>query len=259
MKIVIFLVSLHPEMRRFALIGKRLGHSYSQQWFEALFARLGLDDHAYLLREMPSLEGLREWVESEGICGFNVTVPYKQEIVPLLDALDATAEAVGAVNCVTVEGGRLVGHNTDAGAFRQSLENTGWPVRQAFVLGTGGAARAVAFALRQMAIPYRFVSRTPHGENQMGYEELSTLHSPIPTLLVNATPVGMFPDVEGTPLPDFNFQFSTFNLFDLTYNPSPTRLMRDAMARGARVKDGLEMLHLQAEMSWEFYRGVTCG
>lgn len=246
-------------MKRFALIGRRLGHSYSQQWFEGLFARLGLVDHVYTLCEMPSLEGLREWVENEGICGFNVTVPYKQEILPCLDALDETADAIGAVNCVTVEDGRLLGHNTDAGAFRQSLENTGWPVRQAFILGTGGAARAVAFALLQMEIPYQFVSRHPHGENQMDYEELATRHSPLPTLLVNATPVGMFPDVDGTPLPDFNFQFPTFNLYDLTYNPSPTRLMRDAMARGARVKDGLEMLHLQAEMSWDFYRKVTCG
>lgn len=246
-------------MKRFALIGRRLGHSYSQQWFEGLFARLGLADHVYTLCEMPSLEGLREWVESEGISGFNVTVPYKQEILPCLDALDETADAIGAVNCVTVEDGRLVGHNTDAGAFRRSLENTGWPVRQAFILGTGGAARAVAFALRQMEIPYQLVSRHPHGENQTGYEELSTRHSPLPTLLVNATPVGMFPDVDGTPLPDLNLHFSTFNLYDLTYNPSPTRLMRDAMARGARVKDGLEMLHLQAEMSWDFYRKVTCG
>ena len=246
-------------MKRFALIGRRLGHSYSQQWFEGLFARLGLADHVYTLCEMPSLEGLREWVENEGISGFNVTVPYKQEILPCLDALDETADAIGAVNCVTVEGSRLVGHNTDAGAFRRSLENTGWPVLQAFIFGTGGAARAVAFALRQMDIPYQLVSRHPHGENQTGYEELSTLHSPLPTLLVNATPVGMFPDVDGTPLPDFNFQFPTFNLYDLTYNPSPTRLMRDAMARGAQVKDGLEMLHLQAEMSWDFYRKVTCG
>lgn len=246
-------------MKRFALIGRRLGHSYSQQWFEGLFARLGLADHVYTLCEMPSLEGLREWVENEGISGFNVTVPYKQEILPCLDALDETADAIGAVNCVTVEDGRLVGHNTDAGAFRRSLENTGWPVRQAFILGTGGAARAVAFALRQMVIPYQFVSRHPHGENQLGYEELATRHSPLPTLLVNATPVGMFPDVDGTPLPDFNLHFSTFNLYDLTYNPSPTRLMRDAMARGAQVKDGLEMLHLQAEMSWDFYRKVTCG
>ena len=109
-------------MKRFALIGKKLGHSYSQRWFEELFAREGLQDYSYELVEMPSLDGLRHWVQREGICGFNVTVPYKQAIIPQLDELDAPAAAIGAVNCVTVEEGRLVGHNTDASAFQQTLE-----------------------------------------------------------------------------------------------------------------------------------------
>lgn len=248
--IPLFYVSLHAEMKRFALIGRRLGHSYSQQWFEGLFSQLGLHDHTYALHEMPSLAGLRQWVECNGICGFNVTVPYKQEIIPYLDALDATAMAIGAVNCVTVEGNRLFGHNTDAGAFKQSLEHTGWDIHRAFVLGTGGAARAVAYALRQMGIPCQYVSRTPRGDDQIGYEQLSSCHSPSATLLVNATPVGMYPDIDNSPVADPDFPY----VFDLTYNPSPTRLMRDASIHGAQVKDGLEMLHLQAEMSWAFFR-----
>ena len=243
-------------MKRYALIGKRLGHSYSQRWFEGLFARLGLMDHTYTLQEMASLDGLREWVRREGICGFNVTVPYKQEVLRYLDAVDETAAAIGAVNCVTVEGGRLVGHNTDAPAFRQSLENTGWQVKQAFILGTGGAARAVAYALKQMGIPFMFVSRNPVGENQIGYYQLSTFNLQLSTLLVNATPVGMYPNVDAMPLPE-NFQFSIFNfqfLFDLIYNPSPTRLMHEVATHGAQTKDGLEMLHLQAEMNWELFQ-----
>ncbi|MBR1549405.1 MAG: shikimate dehydrogenase [Bacteroidales bacterium] len=242
-------------MKRYALIGKRLGHSYSQRWFEGLFARLGLMDHTYTLQEMASLDGLREWVRREGICGFNVTVPYKQEVLRYLDAVDETAAAIGAVNCVTVEGGRLVGHNTDAPAFRQSLENTGWQVKQAFILGTGGAARAVAYALKQMGIPFMFVSRNPVGENQIGYYQLSTFNLQLSTLLVNATPVGMYPNVDAMPLPEF--QFSIFNfqfLFDLIYNPSPTRLMHEVATHGAQTKDGLEMLHLQAEMNWELFQ-----
>ena len=252
------------KMHRFALIGRRLGHSYSQRWFEAKFKDLGLTDCTYVLHEMETLAGLRQWVERDGIEGFNVTVPYKQEIIPLLDGLDEAAAAIGAVNCVTVRHGRLVGHNTDAPAFRQSLENTGWQVQQAFVLGTGGAARAVAYALDRMHIPYRFVSRHPDRHpDAISYSQLTQLAQPLShsasLLIVNATPVGMYPDVDATPLnlSAFNYQLSTVHVYDLTYNPSPTRLMRDAASRGATVNDGLEMLHRQAELSWTLFSSNT--
>lgn len=239
-------------MKRYALIGRRLGHSYSQRWFEELFARQGLEDHSYRLVELPSVAGVREWVEREGINGFNVTVPYKQDVVAQLDALDETAAAIGAVNCVTVEGGRLIGHNTDAPAFLQTIEESRFETGDAFILGTGGAARAVAYALEQRGVLCRFVSRHPEEHpNAIGYDDLSSFNTQR-SMLVNATPVGMYPDIEATPLPDFPFQFSF--VYDLVYNPSPTRLLRDAAARGAQVKDGLEMLHLQAELSWEWFQ-----
>jgi shikimate dehydrogenase len=256
-------------MRKFALIGKKLGHSYSQRWFEELFAREGLRDYSYELVEMSSLEGLREWVQHEGVCGFNVTVPYKQAIIPLLDELDETAAAIGAVNCVTVEEGRLVGHNTDASAFQQTLEETfqqssNQSIKQSFILGTGGAARAVAYALGQLGIPYTFVSRTPEKhDNAISYDQLSnqllTFNSKL--LTINATPVGMYPDVDATPLDlsprQPNSSFFTLHsslVYDLIYNPSSTRLLREAAALGAQTKNGLEMLHRQAELSWEFFR-----
>ena len=253
-------------MRKFALIGRKLGHSYSQRWFEELFAREGLKDHSYQLVEMPSLEGLREWVQKEGIGGFNVTVPYKQEVIAYLDELDGTAAAIGAVNCVTVEKSefgiqnsefKLVGHNTDAPAFLQTIQNSEFRIQNSFILGTGGAARAVAYALGQLGIPYTFVSRQPEKhENTIGYPQLFTSHLSPFTLIVNATPVGMYPDVDATPLDLNNFQSSIVNcqfVYDLIYNPSPTRLLREAAARGAQTKDGLEMLHRQAELSWEWF------
>lgn len=268
-------------MKRFALIGRKLGHSYSQRWFEELFARLELEDHSYRLVEMPSLEGFRHWVQEEHINGFNVTVPYKQEIIPYLDELDDSAAAIGAVNCVTVERGRLTGHNTDAPAFLQTLEETllqscnqtfkqscpqaikqsrNHAITQSFILGTGGAAHAVAFALEQLGIPYRFVSRHPEQHpNAIGYAQLSTLKEQSSTLIVNATPVGMYPDIDATPL-DLTHAFTHSLIhsffYDLIYNPSPTRLLREAAAAGARVKDGLEMLHLQAELSWKWFSSV---
>lgn len=239
-------------MKRFALIGKKLGHSYSQQYFEGLFKELGLPDHSYRLHEMASLESLRDWIREEGICGFNVTVPYKQAIVPLLDRLDPVAEAVGAVNCVTVEGDMLTGHNTDAPAFLKTLGEERW--NRALILGTGGAAQAVAYALRKLGVPYTFVSRKPEEGMAIGYGELRSFDFSHPTLIVNATPVGMFPDTERNPWPCPEVLNGHCMVYDLTYNPSPTLLMRQAAAQGAKTKDGLEMLHLQAALSWELYK-----
>lgn len=244
-------------MKHYALIGRRLSHSYSQRHFEELFLRLGLTDHSYTLHEMESLDSLRQWVTDEQINGFNVTVPFKQTIIPLLDELRPEAKAIGAVNCVVVNDGRLIGHNTDAPAFRQTIQNSAFKIQHSFILGTGGAARAVAYALGQLGIPYAFVSRTPENhENAIGYSQLSTLNFQLPTLIVNATPVGMYPNTDRTPfpLPTTHCPLPTLFLYDLTYNPSPTLLMRQAAALGAKTKDGLEMLRLQADLSWQIWQ-----
>lgn len=249
-------------MKNYALIGKKLGHSYSQRWFEEMFARLGLEDHSYRLVEMPTLEHLRDWVQTANINGFNVTVPYKQEAIAYLDELDDVAAAIGAVNCVTVKGGKLTGHNTDAPAFRDTLSSfishDSSPFTQAFILGTGGAAHAVAFALGQLGIPYTFVSRTPERhQDAISYDELSVFTFESPTLIVNATPVGMYPAVDATPL-DLSHKFTHSHIhtffYDLIYNPSPTLFLRQAAALGAKTKDGLEMLHRQAELSWGLFQ-----
>ena len=242
-------------MRHYALIGSTLTHSYSKQLFDAQhFA-----DADYRLCPMPSVEGLREWVQREGIDGFNVTNPYKQAVIPLLDELTSEARAIGAVNCVCVNGNRLVGHNTDSPAFRDTLSSLASrlsPFTAAFILGTGGAAQAVAYALGQLGIPHTFVSRRPElHPGSIGYTHLSSsLLAPF-TLLVNATPVGTDPDVDRSPLDlsPFASHLSPFALYDLVYNPSPTLLMRQAAMAGATVCDGLAMLHRQAELSWNLW------
>ncbi|MBQ8704331.1 MAG: shikimate dehydrogenase [Bacteroidales bacterium] len=242
-------------MKHYALIGRTLTHSHSKRLFDAQ----GFSDADYRLHPMPSLERLREWVAAEGIDGFNVTNPYKQAVIPLLDEMSPEARAIGAVNCVSVDGGRLTGYNTDAPAFRDTLSSFLSPLstlHAAYILGTGGAAHAVAYALTQMGIPYTFVSRTPRKHpDAIGYPQLSSLLSPLPTLLVNATPVGTYPDIDASPLPS-NFQLSTFNfqfLYDLVYNPSPTLLLRQAAAAGAATCDGTAMLRRQAELSWDIW------
>lgn len=242
-------------MNRFGLIGRHLGHSYSQRWFENLFSRLSLDNCSYQLFELPSVDHLREWVSSDNLLGFNVTVPYKQAVIPYLDSLDPVATAIGAVNCVTIEHDRLVGHNTDAPAFQQTLR--GKTFQQAFILGTGGAARAVEYSLEQLGIAHTFVSRHPeHHPGSISYDQLSSFHFPPSTLIVNATPIGMYPDVDHSPLDltIFRMPLTGFLFYDLIYNPSPTLFLRQAASLGAHIQDGLEMLHLQAELSWQFFR-----
>ena len=235
-------------MKKYGLIGRKLEHSLSQKLFDAQ----GFKDASYGLYEMETLDGLRQWVEQEHINGFNVTIPYKQEILPLLDAVDNMAAEIGAVNCVSVEEGRLIGHNTDAPAFMatyvEPLHGT------ALILGTGGAARAVAYALKQLGVDYVFVSRHPEraiAKPVIGYDEITPQYS----VIINATPVGMYPDIDSTPinLSSLTSHISLCLVYDLIYNPSPTLLMKQAEALGARVKNGLDMLRRQAELSWRIW------
>ena len=251
-------------MKRYALIGRRLGHSYSQQWFTALFTHLGLEGYRYDLCEMASIEGLHEWVRREGICGLNVTVPFKRDVIAELDALDDTASAIGAVNCITVEDGRLIGHNTDAQAFAETLLQILPTVKgmETLVLGTGGAARAVAHASQSLCAKPILVSRHPDANHNcpwpiISYSDIHTVGLHRPTIIVNATPVGMFPDIDTSPIErpaTFFSQESLTLLYDLVYNPTPTLLMKQAASWGVKTADGLSMLHRQAELSWELFK-----
>ena len=242
-------------MKHFALIGYPLEHSYSKQWFD----QQHFPDAAYSLCSMTSLNSLRHWVKAQQIDGFNVTAPYKQAILPSLDALAPEAEETGAVNCVVIRDDRLVGHNTDAPAFRQTLEtllNTRFlTLNTAYILGTGGAARAVAYALKHMGISYTFVSRTPDKHpGSIGYTQLSSLQLMPNTLIINATPVGMAPNVSATPWPYADLLGSRHLCYDLVYNPPRTRFLTDAEAQGAHICNGLAMLECQARLSWDIWR-----
>lgn len=249
-------------MPRYGLIGMPLGHSASKEHFDRLFARLGLEDCHYSLYELASLDDFGAWFRREGLSGCNVTSPYKQRVIAHLDRLDVSAAAVNAVNCICIEDGSLVGYNTDAPAFQQTLERLmevqGTVYTQAYILGSGGAAHAVGYALQKLSITHRYVSRTPaQHTGTIGYDSLrsalSVTDKSSRVLIVNATPVGMPSTISQSPLPsDFPFG-EHITLYDLIYNPSPTLLMRCAAAKDAKVKDGLEMLHLQADLSWQHW------
>ncbi len=244
-------------MHRYALIGKQLSHSFSQTYFSERFASEHLEGYSYDLLETEDLSGLRKIVEEQELDGFNVTIPYKVEILHLLDETDATAQKIGAVNTVKVSNRsghtRLIGYNTDAPAFAETLKPLLRPHhRSALILGTGGAAQAVAFGLEQLAIDYLFVSRSPHGDNQIDYSTAyakATEH----TIIINATPVGMFPNCSTSPWERPNLLTPQHLCYDLVYNPSPTRFMQEAALRGASVQDGLPMLHRQADLAFSLW------
>lgn len=245
--------------RQYGLIGRKLGHSFSRDYFTRKFA-VGRIDAEYLNFELPDIGGLPGLLASRPqLRGFNVTIPYKQSVMPLLDGgIDPVAEAVGAVNTVRrMPSGSLRGYNTDAPAFAESLRRMAGaaPLPQsALVLGTGGASRAVSAALRAMGVEVVFVSRTP-GSGCIAYAEADGEVVRDSRLIVNCTPLGMWPDILSAPDIDYTALTPQHLCFDLVYNPDPTVFMRLAAAHGARVRSGLEMLRLQAEGAWRIWQG----
>ncbi|MCB0528798.1 MAG: shikimate dehydrogenase [Lewinellaceae bacterium] len=244
-------------MRLYGLIGYPLGHSFSKKYFTEKFDREGIDDARFELFPLPDLSGLPALLRANpALRGLGVTIPHKESVVAMLDEVDDTARAIGAVNSIRVERGKLTGYNTDAEGFGQSLKNLDggkWTTasRRAVILGTGGASKAVAYALRQCAIPYQFVSRNPAGQGHISYEQFRRLAPELFDIIINTTPLGTHPEVEQCPDVPFERLSSEHLVYDLVYNPAETLLLQRARARGCAVKNGLEMLQLQAEASWK--------
>lgn len=240
----------------FSLIGYPLSHSFSPRYFEEKFRRLGLEDYRYTLQEMKDLEGLRGWVEgTPDLRGFNVTIPHKEAILPLLDEVSERALRIGAVNTVKVEKGKLRGFNTDYDGFRQSLLD--WlPGKDlpagALVLGSGGASRAIRAVLEGLGIPFLVISRFRQS-GDLTYTELTPALLFSHPLIINATPLGMHPEMDSCPPIPYNLLNHRHCLYDLVYNPPQTLFMKKGEGQGAKVKNGEDMLILQAERAWEIW------
>lgn len=245
-------------MRRYGLIGWPLGHSFSKGYFTEKFLREGIADAVYELFPIENIEKLREILaQYPDLCGLNVTIPYKEKVIPLLHQLDDIAAKVGAVNCIKVlPDQQLKGYNTDVIGFEQSLLGmTGWHpnLGAALILGTGGASKAVAYVLDRLGVPYQFVSRNPSSLQEIAYSDLKDAIDTC-RLIVNTTPLGTYPNVHQIPpFPVELFQTGMF-VFDLIYNPAETLLLREATQRGCTIKNGLEMLELQAEAAWKIWQ-----
>jgi len=238
-------------MRKFGLIGRSLKHSFSKIYFEEKFKREGLDC-SYELFELQDVSGIRGFISRNNLVGLNVTIPYKQDVMPFLDGIDEEAKEIGAVNTIRINK-ILEGFNTDSRAFGKSLEEF-FDVRgkEALILGTGGASRAVAFALKKLGVDYLFVSRKPE-VGEIGYADLNREVMASHLIIVNATPLGMFPDTHSYPEIPYELLTREHLLYDLTYNPEETEFLRRGKERGAKTINGLRMLHLQAEYSWQIW------
>lgn len=244
-------------MKHYGLIGTSLVHSFSACYFTFKFKQQGIDAQ-YDLYPLPSLDGLHELLPK--LDGLNVTVPYKQAVIPFLDELSPMAAAIGAVNVIefirAADTVRLRGHNTDAHGFTEALRPYLRPWHtQALVLGTGGASRAVCYALDQLGIVAHTVSRT-HAPRQLTYADLTPHVIQEHTLIVNATPVGTFPDISACPPLPYRALTDQHLLFDLVYNPQETLFLQRGKAQNAVTLNGLTMLHEQAEAAWHIWNNT---
>lgn len=243
-------------MRSYGLIGQSLSHSFSQRYFTKKFVQEQYLDCTYDLYELPNLENFKDFLkEHPNLLGLNVTIPYKKQILSLLDYVDKEAKEIGSVNTIRIlrtgEDFQTMGFNTDIEGFRQSIDFHTLP-NKALILGTGGAAVAVAHVLQQWSISFRFVSRNPQ-PGMFGYEQLSEQVLCDYPWIINCTPAGMYPNIAYKPplpyavLTEHNF------LYDLIYNPEETLFLKEGRLRKARTQNGLKMLVLQAEASWKIW------
>jgi len=247
-------------MRVFGLIGYPLSHSFSKKYFSDKFENENINDAEYFNFSVPNIEQFPEILKSrKNFIGFNVTSPYKESIIPYLDKLDVTASEINAVNVVKVikKVGvqRLIGYNTDIYGFEKSLQKKLNPeIKSALIFGTGGAARAVFFALKNLNIKSKFVSRKKKsGNDYLQYKDLNKDVISDNLLLVNATPLGLFPNTKAKPDIPYSNITEKHHLFDLIYNPPLTQFLSEGKNKHATIQNGLEMLHFQAEKAWEIF------
>ena len=245
-------------MRTFGLIGFPLAHSFSKQFFSKKFEQEGIDGCTYELFPMESVELLPSLLEEHStLRGINVTIPHKVNILPYLDELDEAAQEIGAVNCISVEKlngqTRLKGYNTDAYGFEASLKPYLKEYHtKALILGDGGAAKAVKYTLGRLGIAYISVVRRAV-PGALLYEDITPELISTHLLIINTTPLGTFPKVDEAPAIPYELLTSRHLVYDLVYNPEETAFLKRAKAQGAIVKNGLEMLHLQALRAWSIW------
>lgn len=234
----------------FGLIGRNIQYSFSGKYFADKFKIENIQEAFYEIFDLPEIYGIENLFQIQNLKGFNVTIPYKEEIIPYLDELDSVAGKIGAVNCVKIQNGKRTGFNTDAYGFEESIKpllNSNH--KNALILGDGGAAKAVKFVFEKLNIPYQTVTR----KGNFTYAELNSGHIQNHQIIVNCTPVGTYPNTENAPEIPYENLIQSHLLYDLIYNPEKTKFLQFGEQKGAKIKNGYEMLVLQAEKSWEIW------
>jgi shikimate dehydrogenase len=238
----------------YGLVGRNISHSFSPGYFQKKFADKGLVYHRYMNFDIVDIRELPDLIENTpGLKGLNVTIPYKEEVIPLLDAMSKTAAVIGAVNTITIGKKGLKGYNTDHYGFRKAIK----PLleahhKKALILGTGGASKAVAYALRRMKIEYDFVSRNAT-DVIYSYDCLNEEVFAEYQIIINTTPLGTFPNVDEAPPINYRLFTEGHIAFDLVYNPEETAFLRQAKLYGAVTENGYKMLVHQAEKAWKIW------
>jgi shikimate dehydrogenase len=251
--------------KTYGLIGFPLTHSFSKKYFTEKFQKENITDAVYNLYSLSSIHQLPDLLkDNQEILGLNVTIPYKESVIPFLNELDATAKAVGAVNCIKIEWKNdktpwLKGYNTDVFGFRQSIK----PFlekrhERAIILGTGGAAKAAAYVLKEIGLDCYFVTRFKNNQksqisNSFAYADLNEYIFNAFKLIVNTTPVGMFPNVKEAPSIPYDLLTPSHLLYDMVYNPAETEFLKRGKEKGAETINGISMLHQQAEEAWRIW------
>ena len=234
----------------FGLVGKSLTHSFSKDYFNSKFKELDIDAN-YTNFELENINQIKGVLSTPNLLGLNVTIPYKESIIPFLDEIDDVAKQVGAVNTIQLKDGKTKGFNTDVFGFKQMIK----PFfkshhHRAIILGTGGASKAVDYVLRDLGCDPIFISRHPVNENEFRYEDINEIMINACPIIVNTTPVGTFPNVNEMPNVPTKFLTEKSLVIDLIYNPKETLLLKKAKQKNAWTLNGLTMLHQQAEKAW---------
>lgn len=242
-------------MRRFGLIGRDISYSFSQNYFSIKFKDEDIKDASYENFDIENINQFKTEVLNQDIKGLNVTIPYKEEIIPQLDSLDKKAKKIGAVNTIKIsKKGKTKGYNTDCYGFKKSLKpHLKKRHKKALILGTGGASKAIAFVLKNLGVKYKFVSRTSSTKADYTYLDLTEDIINDHKIIINCTPVGTYPNIDNAPDIPYNFISKKHILFDLIYNPSETTFLKNGKLKGAKIINGYDMLVFQAEKAWKIW------
>ena len=243
-------------MNKLGLLGRNISYSFSRTYFKEKFEKEGIENTTYENFDIDSIEKFPAIIENtKNLKGLNVTIPYKQEVMPFLDKINKKAKEIGAVNTIKItKKGKLVGYNTDCYGFKKSLQ----PYlksshKNALILGTGGASKAVAYSLKQLGINYKYVSRNLTEGIAYTYQNLNNSVIKEHTIIINCTPLGTFPNIENCPEIPYDAITENHILFDLIYNPAETKFLSFGKQKGATILNGLNMLILQAEKAWSIW------